>query len=191
MFVTEKGIFDLKWPLYRLQQNKDCYIIADVQITGEMEELTMAKKWTDDAALLEQVACNIVETLPLFPKRIVRVDALTREQSMPLSHIQILISLRKEELSIGELSDRLGIAKPNITPLVDSLCASGLVERVRNETDRRVVNVRLTDAGFERVAQLEECVARQVRDWSTSFSRSEIKELSGALASLSRIANQM
>lgn len=151
----------------------------------------MPKKWTDDAALVEQVACNIVETLPLFPKRIVRIDALTREQSMPLSHIQILISLRKEALSIGEFSDRLGIAKPNITPLVDSLCGAGLVERVRNGADRRVVNVRLTDAGLERVAQLEECVARQVRAWPTNFSRSEMKELSGALASLSRIVSQM
>lgn len=151
----------------------------------------MPKKWTDDAALVEQVACNIVETLPLFPKRIVRMDALTREQSMPLSHILILISLRREELSIGALSDRLGIAKPNITPLVDSLCSNGLVERVRDGADRRVVNVRLTEDGLERVRQMEEGVARQVRAWTTSFSRSEMKELSNALASLSKIIGQM
>jgi len=156
-----------------------------------MEELTMPKRWTEDTALVERVACSIVEALPLFPKRIVRIDALTREQSMPLSHIQILISLRKEELSIGELSDRLGIAKPNITPLVDSLCESGLVERVRNGADRRVVNVRLTEAGLERIAQMEESVANQIQSWPTSFSRSEMKELSNALDSLSRIAHEM
>ena len=44
----------------------------------------MPKRWTEDTALVERVACSIVEALPLFPKRIVRIDALTREQSMPL-----------------------------------------------------------------------------------------------------------
>ena len=34
----------------------------------------MSKKWTDDAVLVGNMAQRLVETLPLFPKRFVRVD---------------------------------------------------------------------------------------------------------------------
>ena len=147
----------------------------------------MAKKWSEDTALVSSVAGNLMEALPLFPKRLVHVDALVREHKMPYSHIQILVLLASGELSIGEISDRLGIAKPNITPLVDSLRDEELVERVRDERDRRIVNVRLMPKGEERLEAIRMSILEQVGAWKGSFSRSEIKELNTALASLFRI----
>jgi DNA-binding HxlR family transcriptional regulator len=44
----------------------------------------------------------------------------------------------------------LGIDAGAITRMLDRLEAKGLVERVRSETDRRVVHVRLTEAGETR-----------------------------------------
>ena len=107
----------------------------------------MSKRWLDDAELVNNMAQRLVETLPLFPKRFMRVDELVRKHQMPFSHLQILIMLEECDLSIGQISARLGIAKPNITPLVDSLCQGGLTARVRDERDRRVVNVHLLEKG--------------------------------------------
>ena len=53
----------------------------------------MAKHWTDDQNLVEAISGNLYQALPLLPKRLVRVDALTREYGMPFSHIQIICLL--------------------------------------------------------------------------------------------------
>ena len=58
-------------------------------------------------------------------------------------------------MSVSEISRRFGIAKPNITPLVDRLISAGLVERVRNKADRRVVDVYILDAGREKLREIQ------------------------------------
>lgn len=50
-------------------------------------------------------------------------------------------------LTMGELARRCGITEKTITGIVDRLERSGLIQRVRNETDRRVVQARLTPEG--------------------------------------------
>lgn len=151
----------------------------------------MPKKWNEDITLINGVAGNLAEALPLFPKRLLHTDALVRDHQMPFSHIQILIMLAGEDMSIGQISDRLGIAKPNITPLVDTMRDSGLVERIRSEKDRRIVNVHLLPKGREKVEAIRQDIAGQVAEWKGSFSRSEIKELNNALATIIRIVNHM
>lgn len=151
----------------------------------------MAKIWTDDAALVDAISKNIYDALPLLPKRLVRVDALTREFNMPFSHIQILCMLSDKEMSIGEISTNLGIAKPNITPLLDTLHARGVLERCRSEKDRRIVNVRLLPEGYEMVQKLRESVARQVMEWPEGFSVSDIKRLNNALAYLIEVSREL
>ncbi|MBP3637141.1 MAG: MarR family transcriptional regulator [Clostridia bacterium] len=147
----------------------------------------MPKKWNEDATLVNSLSGNLFDLLPLFPKRVIHVDELVRVHQMPFSHIQILIMLSQGPMSIGQISDRLGIAKPNITPLVDSLRDDGLVERVRSEQDRRIVNVHLLPEGEKRLEAIREDIAKQVTEWRESLSRSEAKELNNALGSIVRI----
>ena len=147
----------------------------------------MAKKWTEDAEILNSMATNLLDALAVFPKQLIHLDQLVREFEMPLSHIQILVVLAGGDLSIGSLSEKMGIAKPNITPLVDTLCRKQLVERIRSEVDRRVVNVHLTAEGVKLLDRVRESVSRQVTEWSIPLSRSEAKELNAALASLLRL----
>lgn len=144
----------------------------------------MAKKWTEDSALLESITGNLFEALPLLPKRLVRVDAITRKFDMPFSHIQIMCMLQGGSMSIGEISRNLGIAKPNITPLLDNLHERGLVERVRSEKDRRVVNVALLPQGREMANRLHQTIAAQVSAWPECISQAEAKRLNNALACL-------
>ncbi len=151
----------------------------------------MAKHWTDDAALVDAISKNLYEALPLLPKRLVKVDAITREFGMPFSHIQILCMLSEGEMSIGEISSRLGIAKPNITPLLDALAGRGLLERCRSDLDRRIVNIRLLPEGQEVAQRLHESIAGQVQQWPEGFSLSDVKRLNNALAYLIEIARRL
>lgn len=147
----------------------------------------MAKNWTEDAALVGAITHNLFEALPLLPKRLVRVDAITHEFGMPFSHIQIVCMLSDKELTIGEISASLGIAKPNITPLLDSLAERGLLERVRSVKDRRIVNVELMPAGVQMAADIKAAIAEQVAEWPDSIGSNDAKKLNNALACLINI----
>jgi len=144
----------------------------------------MAKNWLEDGMLVDSITGNLFEALPLLPKRLVRVDAITREFDMPFSHVQILCMLSSGSMTIGEISRSLGIAKPNITPLLDSLTERGLLDRVRSSKDRRIVNVELRPEGVEMAQRIRECIAGQVAEWPESISASDARRLNNALACL-------
>ena len=151
----------------------------------------MAKSWKDDQALISAISQNLYDALPLLPKRLVRVDAITREFGMPFSHIQIICMLTDKEMTIGDISSSLGIAKPNITPLLDALHERGVLERCRSEKDRRIVNVRLLPEGQALAYRLNEAIAAQTADWPDTFSTSDIKRLNNALAYLIEIGRRL
>ena len=94
-------------------------------------------------------------------------------------------------ISVSEISNRLCIAKPNITPLVDRLVEDRLVDRVRDTLDRRVVNIVLLDAGQGRQAAIQATMGEQVQEWAQSISLADPREMVDSLATLNRIFFQL
>jgi len=71
-----------------------------------------------------------------------------------LSHAQfeLLIELdERGELSAGDLAAAARLTPATVTQMLDHLAASGHVERVRSDTDRRVVVSRLTAQGASKI----------------------------------------
>jgi DNA-binding MarR family transcriptional regulator len=71
-----------------------------------------------------------------------------------LSHAQfeLLIELdERGELSAGELATAARLSPATVTQMLDHLAEGGHVERVRSETDRRVVVSRLTPQGRRKI----------------------------------------
>ncbi len=57
------------------------------------------------------------------------------------------------ECTMTQLSFFLGLALPTTTGIIDRLTKGGLVSRRRDEEDRRVVRVVITDTGRERLGE--------------------------------------
>ena len=94
-------------------------------------------------------------------------------------------------MSVSEISQMLGIAKPNITPLVDRLIDERLVDRIRDTQDRRVVNVVILDAGRDKLNAIRAGIGEQVQEWAQQISSADFHELSDSLRSLTRILMQL
>jgi DNA-binding MarR family transcriptional regulator len=62
---------------------------------------------------------------------------------------------------MGHLADQLGASLPNLTGIVDRMVERGLVERLRDDDDRRVVVVRATPAGRAAVEEIDMVRRRQ------------------------------
>jgi DNA-binding MarR family transcriptional regulator len=81
------------------------------------------------------------------PKRPVQGSGLTPRMLEVLGHLAAA-----GPLTVGEQAEHLGIGRATATELTDRLEAKGLVERMRDERDRRRVFVWLTAEGRRRLA---------------------------------------
>ena len=73
--------------------------------------------------------------------------------------LRILRGAGEGGLACGEIGERLLTRDPDITRLLDRLARQGLISRSRDETDRRVVTTRITRAGLDLLATLDEPMA--------------------------------
>ena len=76
-----------------------------------------------------------------------------------------------------ELAREMDVDAGAVTRMVDRLAANGMLDRVRSETDRRVVHLRLTEAGETAVAQVPHVLAAVNNDFLRGVSESEWKQL--------------
>lgn len=61
----------------------------------------------------------------------------------------------RDAMTVSELSEYMGVTLSAVTSLSDRLKASGWLIRERNENDRRIVWLRLTDSGRSKLQELE------------------------------------
>lgn len=110
------------------------------------------------AANLKQRGREILTNYPITPPQFVALQWL----------------LEEGDLTVGELSNKMYLACSTTTDLVDRMERNGLVARVRDEHDRRVVRIHLLEKG-ERI--IEEVIEKRQRDLTQvleNFSDEEI-----------------
>ena len=83
--------------------------------------------------------------------------------SVTLPRFDLMAQLHKapDGLTLSRLSSRMMVSNGNLTALVERLVEAGQIERRVTDTDRRVVNVRLTEAGERAFAAM----AREHESW--------------------------
>ena len=107
------------------------------------------------------------------------------ELTMPQARTMFLLH-RQGPTRMGGLSEYLGRGLPSVTSMVDRLVRKGLVERVEDLSDRRVVACRLTAEGkdaVERFWQVSRVRRQALADALT------LEELESAVPALEALTN--
>ncbi len=95
-----------------------------------------------------------------------------------LSHFYILTTLYREKvLSSGNLAKSLDVRNSTITSLVDRLVKLSLVKRRRDERDRRVVLVELTDKGKKLTEKLLTLRKERLKEIVKELPEEKVKEI--------------
>ena len=148
----------------------------------------MPRKHAVNEELIDSVAQNLFLALPIFRKRLLHMDVIQREYNVPLSHVQVMAMLNDNgPMNVSEISHRLGIAKPNITPLIDRLIAEGFVERRRDEHDRRMVIVTICEPGVARLMEIRDKMQELVGEWAITLNAAQLRELNESLRTITRV----
>jgi len=82
------------------------------------------------------------------------MDRWAEKHGLSEGRLHVLFTLAAapdHQLPLGELADQLEVTPRNITGLIDHLERDGLVERIDDPADRRLIRARLTVAGGKRL----------------------------------------
>jgi DNA-binding MarR family transcriptional regulator len=140
------------------------------------ESKRKAKVNREEAAFLDLI--RTADLLSRLPERVLKAEELSGTQ------YNVLRILRgsPDGLACGEIGGRMITRDPDITRLLDRLEKRGLVSRCRETTDRRTVLTRITPAGLEILARLDEPVQTAHREQLGHLGEKRLDQLGELLA---------
>ena len=145
---------------------------------------------------LDSVVEDIYSILPLLCRTIHRKflrNTFSRiDENLLPPHFEIMRMLQEAgTLHISEIGDELLISRPQMTYLIDRLVNLNLVERRPDPSDRRTINVCLTDEGKSIVRERIELVRGTFKAAISRLSIEELGELSASLKKLREMLTKL
>jgi DNA-binding MarR family transcriptional regulator len=113
-------------------------------------------------------------------------EDLTVDQHYIIQYIQ-----NSKECTSSELAEAFDVNKSAITAIINRLADRGLIERTRDEKDRRVVYLTLSDKGIDLHHKTQEKVHLLVESFITQFDESEITAFINTYEKLAQILTTM
>ena len=106
------------------------------------------------------------------------VTAACVEHHLSAPQVHTLLALGHDgPLPMGDLARRAGVTEKTATGLVDRLERDGLVQRVRDGADRRVVHVRPTEAGSALAGRLDAAILQTLERLLARLDAAERRDL--------------
>ncbi|MDQ0229821.1 MarR family winged helix-turn-helix transcriptional regulator [Metabacillus malikii] len=96
-------------------------------------------------------------------------DYITYDQCYTLRYIYL-----NQTCTSTELAEVFDVKKSAITAIINRLTEKELIKRTRDENDRRVIYLTLTDKGIDFYTKTEKNIQNLVKSFITSFDEKEI-----------------
>ncbi|MDF2590969.1 MAG: MarR family transcriptional regulator [Clostridia bacterium] len=122
---------------------------------------------------------KLVRIFQLFERDQIKVHGFTSSQCYSLIEI-----LKSGSLTMNELSDRMNLDTSTMTRVIDKLVRDELIKRERDEADRRIVLVTLTEKGLEEASKLNQSVNEYYKKIISSIPIGKTEEVLNAVSIL-------
>ncbi|MFK4300193.1 MULTISPECIES: MarR family winged helix-turn-helix transcriptional regulator [unclassified Paenibacillus] len=141
-----------------------------------------------DTQLLGNISENILGLFPMVKKKFFTYGPLDFPLHLSPNNFQALLLLREVRLStVSDLSKLLNVSRPNMTPLLDKLVELGLADRQSCDSDRRVVNVAITEEGDAFCEQVFHTFSNKIQERLVLLPEEDLSHLSETLNELKQI----
>jgi DNA-binding MarR family transcriptional regulator len=110
--------------------------------------------------------------------------------SQKINLLLLLTSVPDKSMSMSEISEYMLVTGGSITKMVDSLEATGIVQRIRVPGDRRVVFVKLTNYGCELFDRVDSEHCKYCKEIWSEVLDDDLATLKGLLLSVKRISSK-
>jgi DNA-binding MarR family transcriptional regulator len=125
-------------------------------------------------------------------RKVIRAAYAKVGEDISVPHFEIMKLIEDTGTQhIAEIGERLLIPKSQMTPLIDKLAGLNMVERQVDETDRRIINIVLTERGRAVVKEIGRILRVNFRARLSHLSDDELKELTISLRKLRDILSRI
>ncbi|MGQ9587132.1 MAG: MarR family winged helix-turn-helix transcriptional regulator [Thermoplasmata archaeon] len=140
---------------------------------------------------LEEIADDILDSFPVFFRRVSRGEARQGSRRFDPSRFVLRAVQKHGPVRMSEIGKHMGVSKPYMTMLVNRLIAEGLVERVQDAHDRRVVNVRITEAGRDAIREFTRGARQAIINNLSSLDPKDISSLHESMKRIRCITSKL
>ena len=127
----------------------------------------------------KQLSLLLVDAMDRFRRP--RMKQFLPKTDIRQSEMALLMRLHGCNCSEGVMTSRIStllrIAPPSVTPAINSLEKQRLIERVRSESDRRIVRIRTTAKGDEVISRTREHLISMVDTVVDELGERDAREL--------------
>jgi DNA-binding MarR family transcriptional regulator len=117
--------------------------------------------------------------------RLARVAEQTCQSTgISLPQYRLLVSVAQGPQRASDLAAAVGVSRPTLTSLVDGLEQAGLVRRIPVATDRRGIQLELTEAGREATCQAEGALSRRLFELMNGEAQTVVPLVHGVVSNL-------
>lgn len=131
-----------------------------------MEEKTLlAQEFIRTLAQLKKLGFPKIEGIPL-----------RQSEHMLLFTLSNCMEPEAGGMKVSDLSDRLNITPAAVTHMINSLESDGILERVNDKRDRRIVLIRPTDKGNEIMRQMNTLFFERMKELIGVIGENDTRE---------------
>ncbi len=124
---------------------------------------------------------NLMMAVRRFTRLSMPKTGIFSNLDMKPGEIFLMMHLKKakdgEGLKPSELAELLSVSAGNVTQLITSLEARGLVKRSHDAQDRRVIRIRITDTGAKAIHEAHDAMARKFAGLIEHIGAAECEQL--------------
>jgi DNA-binding MarR family transcriptional regulator len=92
---------------------------------------------------------------------------------------------------MSTIGKRLSIAKQNMTPLIDKLMDDGLVKRRNDTSDRRVINIVITERGTNFLRESKLALKKIIKTNLSELGNEDIRSLDSAFKAIKAVVSKL
>lgn len=146
---------------------------------------------SEDIRKLESIADDILASFPVLFRRVSKEKGRPCAKRFDQSRFVLGILSQHGPMPMSEIGRQMGISKPYTTVLVDRLIDKGLVERVLDADDRRLINIKITRNGRGTFGEFRKYAREIVIGNLSSLTPNDLSALYASMKTIRSITSKL
>jgi DNA-binding MarR family transcriptional regulator len=137
---------------------------------------------------MEKMVDSLLGYLPLFNMEIFNPKELRNE--LPRNYMVIINSKYYENQPISVMADKLSISRSHMTGHIDQLVKEGLLRKVPDKKDRRIIRIETTPEGRAVREKYQKIFETHIEEKLSLLSPEELEELYNSIDTIQNVVTK-
>ncbi|SFL57304.1 DNA-binding transcriptional regulator, MarR family [Gracilibacillus orientalis] len=130
--------------------------------------------------------------LPILPKKMFGTSPITKKEGLHPSHFHVLhIVEQTGSIQMAGIAKKLDINKSNLTPLIQKLMEKEFIVKTKDEKDRRITYIQMTEKGKQFSDEKKQILHKIVKERFATLADTDKTALKEAFITINLIMSSL